>query len=450
MSNGRQGWMLVTALTFAAFLAFRWLTLVDAYAVNVFVSDQWDFWDPMFRDASLLEKFFHQHGPHYMGVGYLVIDLVGRASSWNVRAEAFVLVALSVLNTALALWLKHRLVGRWHAWDALIPLMILSFKHYSVYLEGTNPSVTVVPLTLVLCTALFWTAKSRAWRYGGVLGLNAPAVCTAYTFLSTFVVLVLLALEMGLRWRRKEPVRWEVLGLCAAAVPLVLSFLALDSAMAAPSLIPAGYDPWAYLQFLEAVWANFVVVRNPLATHMVFGGVLVVHGLLARWMAKRMSHEAAPGVLDRAWLSVVYLVGYSGLFAATCVVARVGLGPDAAYAARYPMHLVPAFLGIYVFLLLAKSRWRQIALALLGLSLLWGEVAAYRTYERTVIVFSKGKARWVQTYLKTKEVARANRISRFKVYPWDHALPGIQAKLEHMERHHLGPFAPGGRKRDPP
>jgi hypothetical protein len=442
--------MLVTALTVAALLSFRWFSLVDAYAVNVFIADQWDYWEPMFRDAPLLEKFFHQHGPHFMGVSYLVIDLVGTASSWNVRAEAFVLVALSVFNTALALWLKHRLVGRWHAWDALIPLMILSFKHHSVYLMGADP-LNVVPLVLVLATALFWTAKSRAWRYGGVLGLNALAVWTSFAFLSTFVVLALLALEMGLRGSRKEPVGWEALGMCAAAVPLVLAFRAFDLGAGAPSLISAGYSPSPYLRFLEALWGgNFLIVRNPLATHCVFGVVLLLHGLLARWMAQRILHEARDGCVDRAWLPVAYLVGYSGLFAATCVLARAGLGSDAAYAARYLMHLVPFGLGLYVFLLLAKTRWRHPALAILGLSLLWGEVAAYHTYERTVIQISRGGARWVRAYLATKDVERANRISRFKVYPWDDAQPRIQERLEYMERHQLGLFSPRCREGDPP
>jgi hypothetical protein len=435
--------MLVGAVGAAGVLSFRWLTLVDAYKVNLFFNDQWDFWDPMFREAAFLEKFFHQHGPHFMGVGYLVIDLVARASSWNVRAEAFVLVGLSVVNAALALWLKHRLVGRWHAWDALIPLTILSFRHYSVYLMVSNPSLSVVPLTLVLGTALFWTVRSRAGRYTGVVLLNALAVWTAYTFLSTFVVLLLLALELGRRVRRREPVRLEALGLCAAALPLVHLFLALNPALGAPSPGPAGPGPGAYLRFLEALWANFLVVRDPVLTHATFAVVLVLHGLLARWLAQRMLHEAPEGCHERAAFPVAYLVGYSGLFAAACVVARVGMGPDAAYAARYPMHLVPLFLAGYVLLLRARSRWRHPALALLGLALLGGEVAAYRTYERTMIRFSRSNERWLRAYLATREVARANHVSRFKVYPWDEGIPGIQAKLEHMERHHLGPFAPG-------
>src|SRR5437870_4836586 len=69
--------------------ALRLFHLIDQYAVNILFWDQWDFYDPLFRNASLWDMFNYRHGPHRQGLGYFLIKWVAGISRWDSRADIF-------------------------------------------------------------------------------------------------------------------------------------------------------------------------------------------------------------------------------------------------------------------------------------------------------------------------------------------------------------------------
>ena len=103
------------AIIFGSFfiiLAARLFRLTSRYSVNIFFWDQWGFNNAtLFQKHSLWQMFRWQYGPHRLGLGPLVSELIEPYFHWNSRAESFVACSVVVLAAGFALWLKKRLFG---------------------------------------------------------------------------------------------------------------------------------------------------------------------------------------------------------------------------------------------------------------------------------------------------------------------------------------------------
>jgi hypothetical protein len=150
VSNRRQFVAAVIAFSFLL-ASFRFFSLVNRYAVNVFTWDQWGFNDAtIFQQHSLWQIFRWQWGPHRLGVGGVLCKMFEPFLSWNSRYEAFAVASIVSVSALLALILKKRLFGSLSVSDAIIPLILLTPVQYEVLIASGTPSHGPLPMFLMI------------------------------------------------------------------------------------------------------------------------------------------------------------------------------------------------------------------------------------------------------------------------------------------------------------
>jgi hypothetical protein len=128
------------------------------------------------------------------------------------------------------------------------------------------------------------------------------------------------------------------------------------------------------------------------------------------------------------------------LFAANNAVGRQCLGPGQAFSSRYSTLLIPAFLGIYFFLL-SKSWFgiRNLVLALWVLLLLPSSLVIPVA---EINWYFDGKSQWADCYIRTGNIRFCDERTHFVIYPSSAAAAThLQEKLDYLKQNHLNLFA---------
>src|ERR1700722_14135726 len=112
---------LIVISTVSLAAALHLATAAWRYSVNILFWDQWDFYMPLFQNASFWSIFNWQHGVHREGIGLVLDKLVLYLTGWNSRAEAMFMVGALFAATVVALWLKQKLFGGLGYGDIVIP-----------------------------------------------------------------------------------------------------------------------------------------------------------------------------------------------------------------------------------------------------------------------------------------------------------------------------------------
>ena len=333
-------------------LAIRFFGYVRNYAVNIFISDQWDFNEPtLFYPKSLWAIFRWQHGPHRQGLGGLLSVAVDPLFQWNSRNESFVAATLIVFACALALYLKSRIASPLSFADALIPLLFLTPVQYETIVGATNYALGPIPLILVICFCLAWTLDSRPWKYSLVVLINFLAIYTGFGLFIGFLTPVLLGSEFWLsRTAIPEPSKAIRLLATVVSVLSIASFFFIDYKLnaAVDCFSPRPGNPVDYSLFVAFMFANFAGIKpRQLVPAILLGtGLLILVGAILVRIAVRLFRGRQ---LKAEYTIPAILISYTLLFCAGTAYGRVclGLGSGASIAIR-DVNLIPAFFGIYL------------------------------------------------------------------------------------------------------
>jgi hypothetical protein len=424
-------------------LGYKFFRFISDYSVNVLFYDQWDFLAPLFQGRTgFFDLFLQQHGPHREGVGLLVVRLLYSVTAWNTRAEALLLGILVFVAMLGALFLKWRLFGGLSYWDVTIPLIFLNLMQFETFLAAVNPAYSVLPLLLVVLYCLALLLANPLVRYTLVLLLNVSLIYTGFGFFMGVVTLGVFALEILRASRRAVavPPAIPVAGLVAAAASLASFFYRYVPATAVDCFIFPYHPLLSYPWFVALLFSAFLGPRGPLLL-VTAGGVAAMMFVVAAvtvQITTLVKREEADG-RQASTMVITVLIGYSLLFAVNAAVGRVCLGlPLAAQPSRYSMLLVPAYLGIYFFLLsFPVPPIRSAAIPLFLLLLIPEGVTVPSGPAREM---AEGKRAWAACYLKTGDIAGCDKATGFRVYP-NPDQTGLPQKLEFLKRHRLSFFS---------
>src|SRR5256885_2369142 len=187
---------LLLVLSCYAAISIKFFRFISQYAVNLFITDQWDFHRAtLFEEHSFWEIFRWQHGPHRQGLGGVISKLVDPFFHWSSRAQSFEAGIIILLAAIFALYLKRRLFGRIDYFDVAIPLLFLTRNQFEPLIAATNISHGPVPLLLMMFYCLAWTLQHRLARYICIVTVNFLLIYTGFGIFAGFITPVLLLFE---------------------------------------------------------------------------------------------------------------------------------------------------------------------------------------------------------------------------------------------------------------
>ncbi len=423
-----------------AFFGVRLFRFIDRHAVNVLFWDQWDYLQGLRRHVGLWDLFSWIHGPHRMGLGYLFIAAVYRASGWDNRAEAFATAGLFVVTLALALILKHRAVSPLTWADACIPALVLTTAQFEVFIGTPNAAHGPLPLFLVVLSPFLWLVPRGPLR--ALLG-GALVLCAAFTGFAIFLVPGLIALfcldalraaegQAGGRW-------WDAAGAILSAAALALFFHGYRFASAAECFQFPDPRPLRYVPF-----AGLIVARPLRLVRLV--PVARFIGPACFVLAAGMATAGGALVLRRTRTllarTIFLFASFSTLFVLDSAVGRVCLGMGLALSSRYVPYVTPLWLAAWFALSSGASRSvlaRRVA-ASVALALLFDQ-ALIPDDVQTIRWYSEGKARWRACFLASGDESACNASTRFRVYPVEGA-PQVEAMRRYLRDNRLNLYEP--------
>ncbi len=430
-------WPAIFVLAVFLATALRLLQAVLRYSVNLIFWDQWDFYTPLFHNASLWEIFRWEHAPHREGIGLVLDSFVLRWTHWNTEAEALFMLGVLLLAGVAAVVLKQKLFGSLNYTDWVIPCLFLAYVQLEVLVGEENPSYSVFPELLIALYCLSWTIPARVVRYATVLALNFLLIYTGFGIFMgvvTFGVL-LLDLRRALRTDAESP--------AFSAVALLIAMGSMGSffyhyrwnpALSCPIPDP---HPIRYPWFVSLLFSYFLGVRT-VVWASVLGGVIVLAVVsILVWHGIRLWRDGVWVPID---VSIVVLLSFTLLFAFNASAGRVCLGlPEAAQFSRYMGLLVPGLLGIYFHLLTwRKGGWRAVATLIFAVALI---PATFRTpggYSPQIV--HDGKQAWSQCIRSYGDIGYCDYTTHFPAYPFPRKTQMVE-KLQFLQRNRLNLYS---------
>jgi hypothetical protein len=419
-------------------LGFRFFDLINAFAVNVFFFDQWDFLAPFFEgDATFTRLFLAEPTPFREGLGLIVDKYLYAATDWNVRAEGFLIAACVFIAMLLALVLKRRLFGKLSLGDAIIPMIFLTLGQYETFIGTPNPSYSGIPLILILLYCLSQLQRRYPLRFALCLVLNFFLVYTGYGLLMGPITLCIFAMECYWSLRRisEVPLASSITALAIAAATLGSFFIHYRFFGGVSCFVFPYPHLSAYPRFVALMVAQFVNITAPSTLALAVGavGLLIATAILAVSVRSLVKGRR----LEPLQIVSGVLIAYSLLFAANAAVGRVCIGPAAASASRYVTQMIPGALGIYLFVQsLSRSQVRQFSLVVLTALLIRGCLFV----SPGMLWYTNGKRAWVNCYVLTEDIAHCDQATNFQIHPRPEETK-LKQKLDYLKEHHLNLFA---------
>ncbi len=422
----------VSLLTLA--LGVRLLFLVKDLAVNVMFSDQWQTFTPLFEGQGFWSGYVRQHGPHRLGIAFVVSMLLMKASSWNTIIESYFAASVLIISALLALRLKWVLFRKIVLSDLTVALLLLSPIHYETILLVPSAYHSIVPLALLLGIALTLVSRNKFIRFilGSVLtsfsifcgfGLVTGMVMQIY-----YVAVAIAASHSG--------VKKAALPVASALIPLATWIVFFQNYEFGSGAGPIGFphQPLSdYLVFICMMFAGpFQLIGERYAP---IGGLVLLACLVSVlyagndiWRHRSESQPTSCVVLCLASVSLIY--------AEMTALGRIQLGIQYSQGSRYMALLMPGMLSIYFTLQVIKSNLARNALSsscalitavcCLNLGQVHGQVLEG---------FQEGKQSWLAAYRETKELNAANTRATLPL------LGATNERLEYLKTHRLSFFA---------
>ncbi len=427
------------AIVLGIFQTAQLINAINRYAVDVPFWDQWDFYDAFFKTHGLWEIFSWQHGPHRQGAGFFLIWATNELTGWDQRAQAFMIGVVMVAAAVAALWLKRRLFGSLQWYDAIPVLMILSLKSWEIYFNTPNVSHGALPLLLVILAGIAWTAGNLFLRYTLVVAMNFLALFTGFGVFVGLITPILLIIDCLHAVRGRKWQEFSMAGgalLCSmASIGLYFHNYVFQSAA---DCFRFPDQRWYLYPIFMAI--EFAVLISPGSyTSFLSKGIgLIAEGMLLYMLAASALRLRHQGDHYQRYRVIFFLLAFSIIFAANAAVGRLCLGMAIATSPRYVPLILPGVIGAYLFLL-SRPKWavRKLVMLILLCATILTAVIPWQVKRSEG--FRKGKAAWVQAYRLTGDIARADVLSGYRIYP-EPARTELDRKLDWLRLHNYSLF----------
>jgi hypothetical protein len=401
--------------------------------VNIFFSDQWDFYSAtLFEKHSLWQMFRWQHGPHRMGLGTLLSKLLEPHFQWSSRGEAFVATTIVTLAALCALYLKIRVWGPLSFADIAIPLIFFTPAQYESLWVTTDFAHGPLPLLLLVLYCLALTLEGTVTRYVLVLIVNFLGIYTGFGLLVGLITPVWLVLEYYARRAARETAGLVFMPLALSLLSLASFFVGYKSEPAADCFSPLPHSPVTYVTFFLGMLAHNLGARGPQIISIPLGSA-VLAAMIVVLAAFSKHFKQAKSYTAKSLVPAV-LVVYCLLFCSATAYGRSCLGSHLAFESRYTNYLALGMLGVYFYFYSLVGQWaRKMFIGLIVAVVLIASLETHPTDRYFMEKYHNIKANWRSCYLKGGDIHQCDQAAGFWIYPFPESTH-LKAKLEYLKQ----------------
>jgi hypothetical protein len=437
ISDGRLAFLLIALTTLL--LAVQLFYFIDRNSVNILFSDQWDLYQPIFRQANNWEVFFAQEGQLRLGLGGLFSKYIADFSDWNTRAESFSLGFLMILNTVSALFLKWRLFRKLTIWDTLIAFLFLGLPQLTSPITVPFPSHNLLPLFLVLNFGICLTVENHNLRLGLICVVNFVSLFTGWGIFVGFltpIVLIVFAIKTASRNEKISTVLAFLVYLVSVFVfAYKYSFVSGIDCFEFPHLPLTDY--WLFFAKLFSSTIALVCGRKDYLWE-IFGSASVVLLLAtAAWSCWRVFRARA---LEKQALVIFILCVFSFAFAAFSSVGRICAGVCMADGGRYQPLIIPAWLAlIFSVNFLPRLFWQRATFSALLIGLFILPESRLKHYREELDAGTKAKIQWRDCYFANENADLCDETTNFSIY-FPNKSKSVQDRIDFLKERKLNLF----------
>ena len=358
----------VTALLAVGLFAARLIHLTMAFHVEIPWMDDWPIFHKIDQSAT---GFFVQHGPHKMGLGGIILKVLNPLFDFNQTWHVFLIIAVMMANSVLALQLKWKNFGKPSYFDIVIPIIYLSWSSYGTLLFTPNIALNHLPVFLFLLYLLVHrSAASNTTRapLKGLLGF-----CLVFTGFGVVGAGVLLLFETYQSLRTKK-----IENTIPAGV-IFLSFVLFFSEYKSAPIDENVARP----EFLDLIKFNLAYYANALSAQarklsFVTAGLLLalllsINALTLKGKAPKEQKEF-----------LLLLIGFSVLFGLASSMGRSGTNYLIGYSSRYYPYTMPLLFATYLGLSIHKIKGQYFLISCLLFILSYKEFKLADTSQRII------------------------------------------------------------------
>ncbi len=342
-----------------ALLGLQMILFVNEYAPVILVKDRWGSLSPLFYDRSFWEGFTHQHGPHRMGLAYILFNCTTTLSDWNGKWDMYVQAGIYIVSAFLAVRLKKKLSGRYQWTDLLIPMIFITMQSSSTVF--VNPYVHGLIPFFALLISLSWFIRNHYLRWLSLSVLSAVALFSGFGLVAGSIF---IAIELGYFIRNRNLRNLSAIILPVAGIIYIIATQKPGGEIALSS------DWWLNLNYFLLLAGNYffggpIIWLFPVGLLFAAGFVSLLFLNKSLFFNGQISYSKV----------LTLLIGSSLFFMILNVLGRTGQGLASADSARYIPGTMTLMFGVYLLILkLVKDRTRIIFLCAFSFVILISQV----------------------------------------------------------------------------
>ena len=433
--------LVIVSLTYIV-LSLRLLLLVKTYAVNLMLWDQWDY-EFLFAKGTFGELFFHQHGPHRQGLGFIIAAIIERSTHWDTRAECYAIALFIISACLMAILLKKRILGKVTFSDISIPLIFLTPVQADTLLLFPNLSIGAFPLFILMIYLFALTLKRETIRYTVLIITNTLLIYSGYWLIMGIITPILITFDL-IRHKHKHA-HISSIHISALATSLLVFasfFINYTFTTAAPCFSSPLLFFWVYPLYMSEMIAHFIGAMVVVSIFLLPLGICILYYSL-HILYQRVTHALAVGIDHSPTEAIIIsLISFSLLYSLAAGIGRLCYGFFSSTQSRYMIFIIPLYLGLYLSVLLIRSpRIRNLTVAIFTLMMILPHILSSLPASSLNIsqIMSNDKQIWMNCYRKTADVAFCNKEANLPINDYPKEVQ-LEEKLQYLRKNHLNFF----------
>lgn len=328
--------LLLVTLLCSAYFGYQ----LQYYSVDLFSGDSWHIVDVALNENGFWNGFSHQHGPHRMGMAYLLYSAYFEWGISSASAHAYTQGLLWLISAVLALFVARKSRGYWTYSDAIIPIVFL----YPGLLLATIRVPYIHGFTVFFATSILALQYVERRLLRQLLTLLV-LFCASFTFNSNLVVLAFAGFSF-IRIFQDSKNRFEYLAYVVFASALGLYLLSTTDLDQSAATLESSTSTLGMLMYGLELSTNFVFFQAH--EFVLWIGIAVLILSLTIWILPAVDSKKKK--IHPRWILVVIVLLYWTLNTYT----RWSSGAGNAHAARYLVMSPLIFFALYW----SSVKWR--------------------------------------------------------------------------------------------